>query len=230
MWTSNSLFESYVKESSWNYAKQKFRFTNLCYGAGKTPGHCCILASGSARARTTMGSLEATNPVGDGDKTWISFIRIRFRFHLNSNANHCTGRWWKIKGRGCENTHSLLVLMSCHEGQRTLRNQHLNLDMETIRYPQFLELCVATFKRSVVWHTKCVKWYPGNKRKGRVWNFSTLKSVEWQRDTIWVHRKEKGRGTFLFSICGTGRSERSVQRDKDPGGSAEDRNVTWTRR
>ena len=82
----------------------------------KPPGNCCILASGSAGARTTIGSLEATIPFGDGDRTWISFIRLWFRFLLNRNANHCTGRWLKIKGRVWKNTHSLLVLMPWTRG------------------------------------------------------------------------------------------------------------------
>ena len=42
---------------------------------------------------------------------------------------------------------SNLYLSLGHEGQRALHNQHPHLDMETIRYPRFLDTCVALFQK-----------------------------------------------------------------------------------
>ena len=42
---------------------------------------------------------------------------------------------------------SNLYLCLGHEGQRALHNQHPHLDMETIRYPRFLDTCVALFQK-----------------------------------------------------------------------------------
>ena len=42
---------------------------------------------------------------------------------------------------------STLYLCPGHEEQWALHNQQPHLDVETIRYPQFLELCVAIFKK-----------------------------------------------------------------------------------
>ena len=42
---------------------------------------------------------------------------------------------------------SNLYLCLGHEEQRALHNQHPHLDMETIRYPRFLDTCVALFQK-----------------------------------------------------------------------------------
>ena len=42
---------------------------------------------------------------------------------------------------------SNLYLCLGHEGQRALHNQHPHLNMETIRYPRFLDTCVALFQK-----------------------------------------------------------------------------------
>ena len=42
---------------------------------------------------------------------------------------------------------SNLYLCLGHEGQRALHNQHPHLDMGTIRYPRFLDTCVALFQK-----------------------------------------------------------------------------------
>ena len=42
---------------------------------------------------------------------------------------------------------SVLFLCLGHEGQRELHNLHLNLDIETTRYPQFVDSCVSFFKK-----------------------------------------------------------------------------------
>ena len=42
---------------------------------------------------------------------------------------------------------SNLYLCLGHEGQRALHNQHPHLNMEAIRYPRFLDTCVALFQK-----------------------------------------------------------------------------------
>ena len=42
---------------------------------------------------------------------------------------------------------SNLYLCLRHEGQQALHNQHPHLNMEEIRYPRFLDTCVALFQK-----------------------------------------------------------------------------------
>ena len=42
---------------------------------------------------------------------------------------------------------SNLYLCLGHDGQRALHNQHPHLNMETIRYPRFLDTCIALFQK-----------------------------------------------------------------------------------
>ena len=53
----------------------------------------------------------------------------------------------KPRGEGERTLISNLYLCLGHEGQRALHNQHPHLDMETIRYPRFLDTCVALFQK-----------------------------------------------------------------------------------
>ena len=53
----------------------------------------------------------------------------------------------KPRAEGERTLISNLYLCLGHEGQRALHNQHPHLDMETIRYPRFLDTCVALFQK-----------------------------------------------------------------------------------
>ena len=53
----------------------------------------------------------------------------------------------KPRAEGERTLISNLYLCLGHEGQRALHNQHPHLDMETKRYPRFLDICVALFQK-----------------------------------------------------------------------------------
>ena len=53
----------------------------------------------------------------------------------------------KQRAEGERTLISNLYLCLGHGGQRALHNQHPHLDMETIRYPRFLDTCEALFQK-----------------------------------------------------------------------------------
>ena len=87
----------------------------------------------------------------------------------------------KSREEGEKTLISNLYLCLGHEGQRELNNQHPHLDMETIRYPRFLDICVALFKKERI---ETYEMYQMLSRiqnegeEGTVWSLSTQNSVE----------------------------------------------------
>ena len=161
-------------------------------GGGKFLGNCCVLASESGGASTTLGTSESTIPLGDGGESWTSFIGLLLRCHLNSNADHCNGECWrKTKRREEKNTDFHFVSMPWTRVTMRTDNQQPYLDMERFVSRDFSTLAQQSSTRSVARRMRCIEWYLGSKRKGKIWSTSTRNSVEWRRCVICEQRKEK---------------------------------------
>ena len=109
---------------------------------GKTPGNCCILASETGRAKTTLGTLESTIPLGDGSETWTSFIRLLLGCHLNSNADRCTGGMFEGNQMKRGKEHSFLF---CIYVLDTRDNVHCTISNHTFIWKRFVAPNFSTF-------------------------------------------------------------------------------------
>ena len=114
----------------------------------KPPWNCGILASESSGTTTIMGTLETKISLGNGAKHGLVSSEFYFASTLTeAQINDLGDIGGKPRAEGERTLISNLYLCLGHEGQRALHNQHPHLDMETIRYPRFLDTCVALFQK-----------------------------------------------------------------------------------
>ena len=107
----------------------------------------------------------------------------------------------KPRAEGERTLISNLYLCLGHGGQRALHNQHPHLDMETIRYPRFLDTCVALFQKE---RNETYEMYQMLSRKQKegesLESFYAELSGMAARCNLGTQERKMVRDTFIFNM------------------------------